>query len=197
MKNAITLKSLVTITFLIFLLPFLRTCSDKNISSGLKVEVEAEAVTIDSVKIEDKKVRNEIVGVVNNENRNEIIAKQKTEYTENFYSLIYKSFGKTKLNEYDKSTLEDKTFYPLFGFLIILFVSILNLIFTFLCKYKITFVLGIMNIILLIFVTVGLVYSEIVENLNQIKIGYYLFAVNSILIVFIAKNESEKERNYS
>jgi hypothetical protein len=195
MKNSIRLKSLVTITFLIFLMPFLRTCSDKNISSGIKFE--AEAVIVDTLQVEEKKVPNKIVEVENNENRNEIIAKQKMEYTENFYTLIYKSFGKTKLKEYDKSTLTDKTFYPLFGFLIIFFVSILNLIFTFLGKYKITFVLGIMNIVLLILATLGLVYSEIVENLNQIKIGYYLFALNLILIVIIAKKESKKEKNYS
>lgn len=195
MKNLIRLKSLVIITFLIFLLPFLRTCSDVKISSSVKVE--AEAVIIDSAQLEEKNVPNEIVEVENNENRNEIISKQKTEYTENFYTLIYKSFGKTKLNEYDKSTLEDKTFYPLFGFLIIFFVSIINLIFTLLGKHKITFVLGIMSIILLILATFGLVYSEIVENLNQIKIGYYLFTLNLILIVIIAKKESKKERNYS
>ena len=195
MKNLIRLKSLVIITFLIFLLPFLRTCSDVKISSSVKVE--AEAVIIDSAQLEEKNVPNEIVEVENNENRNEIISKQKTEYTENFYTLIYKSFGKTKLNEYDKSTLEDKTFYPLFGFLIIFFVSIINLIFTLLGKHKITFVLGIMSIILLILATFGLLYSEIVENLNQIKIGYYLFTLNLILIVIIAKKESKKERNYS
>lgn len=195
MKNTIRLKSLVTITFLIFLLPFLRTCSDKNISSNIKVE--AEAVIEDDGQVVEKKVPSKIIELENNKNRNEIIAKQKVEYTENFYSLIYKSFGKTKLNEYDKSTLEDKTFYPLFGFLIIFFISILNFVFTFRGKYKMTFALGIVNIILLILATFGLVYSEIVENLNQIKIGYYLLALNLILIIAISKNESRKERNYS
>ena len=197
MKNTIRLKSLVTITFLIFLLPFLRTCSDKNISSNIKIETEA--VIDDSTKVEEKKVLTEIIEVEKSKNRNDLIAKEKTKYTENFYSLIYKSFGKTKLNDYDKSTLEDKTFYPLFGLLIIFFVSILNLIFTLRGKYKITFVLGILNLILLILATFGLIFSEIVENLNQIKIGYYLFALNIILIIRIAKNENinKKERNYS
>lgn len=195
MKNSTRLKSLVTITFLIFFLPFLRTCSDKDISSGIRVK--AEAVFEDSAQINENDVSNEIVQIESKKKRNEFIVNQKKECTENFYSLIYNRFGKTKLHEYDKSTLEDKIFYPFFGFLIIFFFSLLNLIFTFLGKYKITFVLGIMNIIILILATLGLIIFEIIENLNQIKIGYYLLALNLILIVTIAKSESKKEKDYN
>ena len=115
MENTLKLKSLVIITFFIFLLPFLRTCSDKNIPKYIIEEPEAlvgtETIVKDSAKNEE--IKNEAY-------KNETIAKQEAEFTENFYSLIYKTFGKTKLKDYDKSILEDKAFYPLFGFLIIL-----------------------------------------------------------------------------
>jgi len=92
--------------------------------------------------------------------------------------LIYKTIGEKELKEYNKSTLEDKTFYPLFGFLLILINSILLLIFTFINKYNLTYKFGVLNIGILILSTLSLIFSEIVEDINQFKIGYYLFTLN-------------------
>jgi len=204
MKKSITLKVLVSFSFMIFFLPFLQTCSDKDLDSFpmRKAEVVDANETIEALKNNDigntkeyKPSQTEILK--ENRARKENLIQSKKENTVNFYEFINKYFGGTKFKEYDVTILGDKTFYPFFGFVLIFLNSILLLILTFINKYKLIYRLGILNLMLLIFSTSGLILLEIIEEINQIKIGYYLFALNSIFIILIAKKDLKMERNYS
>ncbi|QIG88485.1 hypothetical protein G6R40_01900 [Chryseobacterium sp. POL2] len=193
MKNSIKLRTLVSLSFMIFLLPFLQTCSDSKLEKLPIHKVE----TVEITQLENGKVINsptaETEVIKNNKQRDQEFTEAKKKSTLNFYELIFQVFGEIKL----KSILDDKTFYPLFGFLLILLNSAVILIFTFINNYRLTFKLGILNFGILILSTFGLIITEIVENINQFKIGYYLFAINSIFIIMISKKQLKKQRNYS
>ena len=196
MKNSIKLKTLVSFSFVIFFFPFLQTCSDKNLMEFPIHKVEAvESLEIDSVNKPDNSphTQTEILEINNEKD----VSLSKKENTVNFYELLNRFFEKTSLRDFSKSTFEDKTFYPLFGFILIFVNSILLLIFTYFNKYKLTFKLGSLNLVLLILSTVGLILTGIVEDINQLKIGYYLFAGNSIFIILGTKNKLNRQRNYS
>ena len=191
MKTSIKLKTLVSFSFLIFLFPFLQTCSDKKLEELPIRKIEVNEVN-KSKNVKTLNFSSNITETLkNNERRNKEFEEVKKESTLNFYELLYLTFGETNL----KSMFGDKTFYPLLGFLLILLNSILILSFSFLDNFKLTYKLGVLNFGILILSTLGLIITEIVENFNQIKIGYYLFALNSIFILLIAKRLSE-QRNY-
>lgn len=194
MKNLIKLRMLVSLSFAIFLFPFLQTCSDNRLREFAVQRVEiVETSQIDSTKgLNPTFSQNEII--VDNKIHKKDISKNKKEYTVNFYQLINRTFGDIKLNEYDKSTFSDKTFYPFFGFLLIFINSVLILIFTFFRKYKITFKLSILNITFFILSTLGLIFLEIVEEISQLRIGYYLFALNTIFIILTSKKEMKNQK---
>jgi len=197
MKNSIKLKTLVSFSFIIFFFPFLQTCSDNNLMEFPIHKVEAvESPQIDNIGISNTSLSQTVIPK-NNKKQEKDLSQIKKENTVNFYELLNRTFGNKSLNEYNQSTFEDKTLYPLLGFLLIFINSILLLFFTFFNKYKLTFMLGTLNFVLLILATIGLIISEIVEDINQLKIGYYLFALNSIFIILITKNELKKQRNYS
>lgn len=169
-------------------MPFLRTCSDKSIERYTPEVVTSE------IKVDETKTLSNEVEIQNLQNkREENIIENKKDNTFNFYKLINYTLVQKESKFYlNKSILQDKTFFPLFGFLLILIVSVLLLIFSFAKKYKLIYVFGILNFILLFLSTLTLIISGIVENINQFKIGYYLFALNSILIILTAKKDLKK-----
>jgi hypothetical protein len=192
MKNSIKLKTLVSLSFILFTLPFLRTCSDKTIEK-FTIEMTPAEIALDSTSTlkNTPKIQAEILKS-KKERENKIIESKK-ENTFNFYQILKNTFGEIDLKEFkQKSILTDKTFYPIFGFFLIFIISIILLISAFIKQHNLTYRLGIINLLLLIFSTIGLYVSEIVENINQFKIGYYLFAINSILIIVVSKKELGK-----
>lgn len=196
MRTSIKLKTLVSFSFMIFFFPFLQTCSDRTLEKYFFLEVvTSESSQNDSIgKSNTSYTQTEII---ESDNKIDIISKSKKENTYNYYELLSGTFGNSSLSDYNKSTFEDKTFYPLFGLLLIFINSILILIFTFFNQYKLTFRFGILNFSLLILATIGLILTKIVIDINQFKIGYYLFLLNSIFIILIAKKIIKKQRNYS
>lgn len=177
------MKLLSSISFIIFLLPFLRMCSDGDIESSPRAK---SIMTQSSDSINS--ANHSTILSQKKEYESEII-QDKEEYTFSFYELIYKFFGKSKLSEYDRSTFSDRAFYPLFGFLIIFLNSVLLLVFAFVGKARLIYLFSLSNLIVFIGSTIGLFLSGICEDIDQLGVGYYLFALNSILIVLAARRE--------
>lgn len=189
MINSIKLKTLVSLSFLIFILPFLRTCFDNVIEHSTFVFVSEEVILDPTNRLnKTPKIQEEILE--SNTNREQKIIEIKKESTFNFYQLLIVSFGDYDFkNGMQQSFLSDKTFSPFFCFLLVFINSFFILISAFINKSNLTFRLGILNFSLLLFSTIALYISEIVENINQFKIGYYLFAINLILIIMVSKKE--------
>lgn len=169
MKNTFTLRSLAVFSFVIFFLPFMRTCSDDS----LEYSLERQEVNHSG----------EPVGKIITKKENKLaIAEKAKEYTFDFYTLSIISLDDFKLNNFS-----DKTFWAFLGFTIILIFSILILSFSFKNKIKTVHWLSITNLIILLISTLILCFTEVIEKINQIKIGYYLFVINSILIAYLSK----------
>jgi len=178
MNKLFTLRSLTIFSFVIFFLPFMNTCSSYSLQ-----EVPIE----DAVEItENEKV--ELAESTTNEKNDFLDEGEKEIYTFNFYILSLAS-----LDDFKLENLTDSFFYAFLGFTIILISSILILLFSFKNKFRNVYRFSIFNLIILGISTLILCLTEIVENLNQIKIGYYLFVLNSLAIIYFSKKiENEK-----
>ncbi len=204
MKNNIRLKSLICISLLIFVLPFLQTCSDKSLKDSPKYKGEFTGFVQDSVnfKIVYNKETNsndtlrDLIAVSKSE-KEKIITKEKVdkeiwlknarkENTLNAYCLGFINYP-----EFELRHLTDKTFYIFLNFTIIILLTIVMLVMSFRKRFKQIIIISSINLLLLFIATISLYLIEVIEDFNQIKYGYYLFVLNSILIII----ESRKELN--
>jgi len=207
MKKNIPLKSLICISLLIFVLPFLQTCSDKTLKSLPRHQKEITEFTPDSVNFKivynkETKSNDTLQNVIaaSNSEKEYIIKKEKAEKenrlenvikenTFNAYELGYKIYP-----EFDFGYLIDKTFYIFLNFTIIILLTITMLIISFRQKFKQILIISSINLFLLLIATISLYLIEVIEDFNQIKYGYYLFVLNSILIIIESKKELNKQK---
>jgi hypothetical protein len=198
MKNTIRLKSLLSISFLIFALPFLQTCSDDALKSSLKravptqeledskivynKETNSNATKRDSIVL-NKSEKEKVIQTENNDA--EIWLKEaKRENTFNLYSLAYKAFA-----DFDFKDFTDKSFYIFLIFPVLILLTITMLIMSFRKRFKQIMILSILNVVLLLIATLSLYSISVIEDFNQIKYGYYLFVLNSILIIIESRKQ--------
>lgn len=136
MNKPITLKSLSILTFVIFFLPFMRTCSDESINSMIK-----ESVSVDELENPTAQKSEEYLLAV--QEKREI-------YTFSFYTLSIITFD--SFDEFIWRDFFDLNFWAFLGFTIIMVLSILTLIFSFNTnRLKLIGNLGIINIFILFF----------------------------------------------
>jgi len=206
MKNNIRLKSLISISFLIFIFPFLQNCSDKALKDSPRYKSEFTGFVRDTIntKIEYNKTTKIYDTVINlvevsKTEKQKIIAKDKIEkeiwlknskkeFTYNAYHL-----GLGNYNEFELRYLTDKTFYIYLNFTIIILLTIIMFILSFKRKFKHIMVISSINLLLLFIATFSLYLMEVIEDFNQIKYGYYLFVLNSILIIIESRKELNKQ----
>jgi hypothetical protein len=197
------LKKLTLLSLVLLLLPFFQTCSDKELmrNSYLKdsplherskpVEMVQDSVllmldsdskekefqyTFDELKKKKQETVVRFLGIRN-------------DYTKNGYQLGFQFVEEFKLNNFLESI------NPLsMPFFLILIITYFLAYFTFKKKTKIVLILSVLNVL---FLTANLVIyylSGILEDINQIKFGYYLFMVNSILIIIEVYKIRKKEK---
>ena len=184
MKENLRLKSLIGFSLLIFLLPFLQTCSDKRIRDSQKQKSVTTETKITSkfnqVKESQKQKMDKEVW----------FEKAKKDNTVNAYVL-----GFSHYYNFEISNFKDKQFYIFSNFTLIILLTIVMLIISFLKKIKQIVILSSINLLLLTITTISLYLIEFIEDYKQIKYGYYLFALNSILIIIEAKRVMNR-KNY-
>jgi hypothetical protein len=185
------------------MLPFLQTCSDKTLKKSPHYKAEFTGFVQDSTNLKivynkETKGNDTIWNVikVSKIEKEKIINKEKLEKEvwlkeakkETTYNLYHLGWG--NYDEFELRYLTDKTFYIYSNFTIIILLTISMFIISFKRKFKQIIIISSINLILLIVATISLCLIDVIENLNQIKYGYYLFIVNSILIII----ESRKEK---
>ena len=185
------LKKLTILSLIILALPFFQTCSDQNImeNSYLKNSPLEEdvLVTPTETKIVDGK---------------EIVIPQEKEYHYTFKELTEKKketirkFGSLKKemtsNGYQLAfqfviQIEPKNVistidYTLLPFLLTVIITCLLIYFSFKRKPNIILILSVSNFIILIAHLTLLYLSDYLEDIEQIKFGYYLLLINLVLI---------------
>lgn len=205
-----TLKKLAILNFIILALPFFQTCSDKNIMSNTYLKNsplrEMAQPAVDSVAGEkvDAKQKNEITEEkqfnytfteLTHKKRETVdrFLKAKNDLTSSGYGLVL---------QFLQNLIIDKSLdYTILPFLLIFIISGLIFYFVFKRKAKVILVLSFVNLILLI-VQLTMMYGiGYLEDIDQIKFGYYLFIINLLLIVIegykIMKIERHKKTNLS
>ncbi|ESU21159.1 hypothetical protein FSS13T_27330 [Flavobacterium saliperosum S13] len=202
MKNSIRLKSLISISLLIFVFPFLQTCSDATIKKNICLESKELSPVVDSIHTannletnknlyQEKKDNHTKENVQTNDSLKDKKSCLERARNDNTCNAYYLGFG--NLNEFEFRYLSDKTFYIFLNFTIIILLTIFMLIISFRKKFKQIIIISSINLLLLIVATISLYLIEVIEDLNQIKYGYYLFVLNSLLIIFESRKELNKQ----
>jgi hypothetical protein len=207
MKKNMRLKSLVLISFVIFSLPFFQTCSDRSLKRSPRYRGEFTGYVQDSLNFkmvynEETKIKDTVWEVikVSETEKQTIIAKEKIDKEvwlkkakkENTVNAYYLGIGTFKEIEFSKSDLIDKTFYALLSFTLIIVFTFAMILLSFREKFKLITILSSINLLLIIIAPILLYSGKVIEDINQIKYGYYLFIINSILIIIESKNKLKK-----
>ncbi|WP_411812617.1 hypothetical protein ACLB9Y_06085 [Chryseobacterium scophthalmum] len=179
MKNIFTLRTLILLSFLLFCLPFLRTCSNSSIEK--LNPVISDVLPQNNVS----KASNEKLLQKTLDDRKENIEESKKKFTYSFYGLIDLGFV-NKDTKLDSSVFSDQSFYALLNLLLIFISTILMLFFSFFKRVRLIKILGILNILFLITSMILFYNSDILEDFNQLKVGFYLVLFNTVLIIFSA-----------
>ncbi len=179
MKNIFTLRTLILLSFLLFCLPFLRTCSNSSIE---KLDpVISDVLSQNNVS----KASNEKLLQKTLDERKENIEESKEKFTYSFYGLLDLGFV-NKDTKLDSSVFSDQSFYALLSLLFIFISTIFMLIFSFFKRVRLIKILGILNILFLITSMILFYTSKILEDFNQLKVGFYLVLITTVLIIFSA-----------
>lgn len=179
MKNIFTLRTLILLSFLLFCLPFLRTCSNSSIESMNPVISEVIPKNNVSKANREKLLQKAL------DDRKENIEESKEKFTYSFYGLLDLGFV-NKDTKLDFSVFSDQSFYALLSLLFIFISTICMLIFSFFKRVRLIKILGILNILFLIISMILFYTSKILEDFNQLKVGFYLVLINTTLIIFSA-----------
>ncbi|WP_136666606.1 hypothetical protein [Flavobacterium sp. H122] len=163
-------------------------CSDKSIEEApFTKTTHANSDNFNEEELRKFEKENEI------ENKKRIIITRK-EVTYNAYELVYSTFDDSNITfEEIYESLDEVDSYGILSFFLIMINSVFILIYSFLSKLRIVNILNKINIVL---ITSSLIFfflkNGLLEDINQIKIGYYLFFLNSIGIIYFCNKELKK-----
>ena len=180
MNNIIKLRGLILLNFLIFFLPFLKMCSGVEKKSEVAAETaisvqnntKAQSDTLVLDTLEDSQTLSKPEPILDNQGR-----------VYNFYEAVYFNFETDRIEGFE--------FSPFICYLLVLFLVILMFIGSIFNKTMLIRALSIINIALLLGSVVWFYFLEIIENINQLKIGFYLILLNMVLI-FVLSNQKQK-----
>ena len=178
-------KYLTPIAFLIFFMPFLRNCMGK-------VESVETAVAIDTTYVDTLK------DISNNQKKSPEFGLHKIQNVPKpkIDNNLYENLNGYQLAEFLPSAVFDEEFKieDLFFagsfYTYILLLSILMIVFSWRRKFLRVRNLAVANIISLVISIILLVESGAIDEFADIKYGFYVFLMYSILIIYISNKEN-------
>ena len=196
------IKKLTILGLLLLVLPFFQTCSDKSLmeNSFLKNSILAEEVQPTELETKSGEIS------VESKNQKEFhytfqelkVKKQKTvkgflaqknEMTHNGYKLGY-----LFIKQIDIKDLKNTFDFTLLPFFLTIIIGVLLVIFSFVEKWRIIIILTILNLLLLVVHLIVAYKCKSLEDIEQIKFGYYLFILNLVLIIIETNKVQKKEK---
>ena len=178
MNNIIKLRGLVLLNFLIFFLPFLKMCSG--------VEKKSEVVAETAISVQNNTEAQSDTLVLDTLEESPMFSKlilDNQGIVCNFYEAVYFNFETNKI--------EDFEFSPFICYPLVLFLVILMFIGSIFNKTMLIRTLSIINIVLLLGSVVWFYFLEFIDNIDQLRIGFYLIILNMVLI-FVLSNQKQK-----
>ncbi|WP_179473482.1 hypothetical protein [Chryseobacterium sp. H1D6B] len=157
-----------------------------------KDSISSKTIINDTIKVENiSKQESEKQLKKALEERKINIQKAKKEYTYNFYGIVMQPF-KSENKRLSLAAFSNLSFYPYLALLLFFVSTISMLVLSFFERIKAIRILGILNLLLLITSMVLYYASEVIEDLNQIKIGFYVVFINTFLIIIFANRIKTK-----
>lgn len=203
MKLNTIIRVLAGLSFLIFFCPFFQMCSDESLKSPfLKNNISTEAVQ-DSIPLKKTEfnvtstIDTIIVADTNSAEkadlkREKAIKKNRKEWTFNAYKLGTYAFENS--SELKWSDLKEFDLLALIGFTFILLLSIVLLITSFVKKWIAVRNLAITNLVLALFSILIFYFTTVLEDITQIKYGYYLFLINTLAIIILSQKAVQRQK---
>ncbi len=115
--------------------------------------------------------------------------KMREEFLFSGYELGLSAFD----NHPDHEGLQEASNYAIFGFPVLIVLSVISFVLAMTSKHKLLRALTVGNLIIVL-ITLGLfVSSDFIETPGQIKIGYYLIVVNLTALLFVTNRKVKEE----
>ena len=174
MKTQNVIRLLAGLTFLIFFCPFFQMCSDESITKFpfRKEKIEETTISQSAKSIETAK---------------EKLQEDKDKSTFSGYRMATYLFEPDSLKDFDANDLLDAVFYAFLSFSFTLIISLIVLVQSLRKKFSSVYKLSLFN---LLFATIPLlifIFDGTIEDIAQIKSGYYLFTINIVALITISK----------
>jgi len=180
------LKKLSIISLLILFLPFFQTCSDKNISENKLLKnspLWEEVKSVSKMELNGKEYNLTFAELT--EKKQKAITdfvKLKKELTLNGYQI-----GKLFIEDIETPQ------WPLLPFSITILINIILIIYSFKDKPKTTLILSVINLIMLVIPLIMLYFGKIFEDIEQLKVGYYLLILNLLIIAMESYSQLKRK----
>ncbi|THF49879.1 hypothetical protein E6C50_11030 [Flavobacterium supellecticarium] len=183
-------KKISLLSFVLLMLPFFQTCSDKNIIHNrlLKGGPALETVPLLSEQ-----------GININENKEhhlssdelfllkeqaiEAFLKKKSELTYNGYEMSF----------FSTNTVTSRFRLEYSFFTMVILLCGMQAFSLFKERYSLSVIFGLINIVLSVGLFLLLYFSGILEDINQIKYGYYLFMIHLVLLLYMSFELKKKK----
>ncbi|MBP4143194.1 hypothetical protein J3S90_15420 [Flavobacterium sp. P4023] len=180
------LKKLSIISLLILFLPFFQTCSDKNISENKMLKnspLWEEVKSISKTEVNGKEYNLTFAELtVKKQKAITDFVKLKKELTLNGYQI-----GKLFIEDIETPQ------WLLFPFTISILLNLILIFYSFTEKPKITLIISVVNLIMLMIPIIISYLGKIFEDIEQLKIGYYLLVFNLIIIAMESYSELNRK----
>ena len=196
------IKKLTILSLFLLVLPFFQTCSDKSLmeNSYLKNSTLSELVQPTEFETKSGEILEESKNLKEfhytfqelKEKKQKTIKgflAQKSEMTNNGYELGFLFIKQIEIEDL-KNTFD----FTLLPFFLSIIIAVLLVIFSFLKKWRNIIIFSSVNLLLLITHLFIVYKSKSLEDIEQIKFGYYLFTLNLILIIVETYKAQKKEK---
>jgi hypothetical protein len=200
MKTTNTLRILAGLSFLIFFCPFFQMCSDEDIPRMTMhlAPIQPDSIAGDSIKIQawEKSIEKEEEAKIKAEKR-AYTEEHRKETILNAYEISY-TYGNlfTKAGEIGPDDFTEPLFYFVVFFLLSVLTSLILFVLALLKKIKAVFISSYVNVVFIILYSLFLFVGDTpIEHLYQVKFGYYLFAINSIALIFVSYKAKNQPRH--
>lgn len=166
-NKSYVVRALASFSFLIFFCPFFQTCPNEDIRNLPRFRGVPDKVEITHHLI-----------------------KAQENFTYNAYVFAIIPFMDFKMLAF----LEiDFYFLLLMDFIII--ISLMTLYFSFKNNFYKVKKSTLFNIFLVLIYTLYFIFDSTIEEITQVKYGYYLFLINLIMIIYFLNNLIKEEKN--
>lgn len=186
--NFLKTKYFTPIAFLIFFMPFLERCMKKEVVE-FDENIDSVAIFQSTNKVSNISKLSKIDSTRINLNENKEIETEKISESNN-------NLNAYEVAEFLPSVVFNKEFeienlfigYSFYTYILLL--SILMIVFSWRRKFLRVRNLAVANIILLVISTILLVKSGVIDEFEDVKYGFYVFLMYSILIIYISNKEN-------